>query len=107
MLFLLCLEKGNVPTVSAMPFIRQITTKISSFKEINYEKFSASNYTEHLLDLINEQDCFFYEMNLTNGNGNFYQFDHQNSLFDFLSSQIASVNSNKPRLSKHNTVVCH
>ena len=57
-----------MPTISS---IRQITAKIISFKEINYEKLLASNYADHLISLISEDDSFFYEMNLVNGNGNF------------------------------------
>jgi hypothetical protein len=57
-----------VPTISS---IRQITEKIISFKEINYEKLLASNYADHLISLISEDDSLFYEINLANGNGNF------------------------------------
>lgn len=59
------LKKCIVPTISS---IRQITAKIISFKEINYEKLLASNYADHLISLISEDDSFFYEMNLVNGN---------------------------------------
>jgi hypothetical protein len=54
-----------------MPVIRQITSKLTSFKESNYEKFLNCNYTEHLVDsnLISENDSLFYEMNFSNGNG--------------------------------------
>jgi hypothetical protein len=57
-----------VPTISS---IRQITAKIISFKEINYEKLLASNNADHLISLISEDDSFFYEINIANGNANF------------------------------------
>ena len=51
---------------------------IASFKDTSYEKFLTYDYTKHLTDsnlLINETDCSFYEINLTNQAGIFSKFN--------------------------------
>ena len=55
----------------------RIQSNIASFKETSYEKFLTYDYTKHLTDsnlLINETDCKFYEINLTNQAGIFSKF---------------------------------
>ena len=56
----------------------RIQSNIASFKDTFYEKFLTYDYTKHLTDsnlLINETDCKFYEINLTNQAGIFSKFN--------------------------------
>lgn len=48
----------------------RIQSNLTCFKETSYEKFVAHDYTKHLLEsnLVNDKDCLFYEMILTNQN---------------------------------------
>lgn len=66
--------------------ISQINSKLNKFKESTWEEFTSCKYTQHLIEsnLANENECFFYELNLTNGDSN-------------LQAKIV-INQNYPRI---------
>jgi hypothetical protein len=50
----------------------RIQSSLTSFKESTYEKFISNDHTKHLVDsnlFINEDDCSFFEIILTNQTG--------------------------------------